>query len=253
MGFRTLLFSMAQAIACAEVGATLISPFVGRITDWFKASTGTKEYAAEVDPGVLSVTSIYNYYKKNGYKTIVMGASFRNKQQILALAGCDKLTISPALLQALKDSSDPVPAKLTVEAALKTDQPKQSLDEKQFRWLLNGMTPPPPPPPFELLIRPSLMGCCVVQRMRWRLRNCQREFENSQLVRIVHHTCILHSSSTGLTKSCLLCCRALRFDHARKSAHQKTERSIKDPLILFAPLSLLLFCCFLVRCTNNVC
>lgn len=133
----TLLFAMAQAVACAEVGATLISPFVGRITDWYKASTGTKDYAPDKDPGVQSVTAIYNYYKKNGYKTIVMGASFRNKGQILALAGCDKLTISPALLQELKDSTESVPAKLTVEAAQKTDQPKQSLTEAQFRWALN--------------------------------------------------------------------------------------------------------------------
>lgn len=133
----TLLFSMAQAIACAEVGATLISPFVGRITDWFKASTGTKEYAPLSDPGVVSVTNIFNYYKKNGYKTIVMGASFRNKGQILALAGCDKLTIAPALLQELKNSNDKVTAHLTLEAAQKVDAPKKTLTEAEFRWALN--------------------------------------------------------------------------------------------------------------------
>jgi len=133
----TLLFSMAQAIICAEAGATLISPFVGRITDWYKASTGTKEYEPSKDPGVVSVTKIYNYYKKNGYKTIVMGASFRNKGQITEIAGCDKLTIAPALLQQLKDSKDPIVPKLTVESAMKTDQPKRTLTEKQFRWELN--------------------------------------------------------------------------------------------------------------------
>jgi len=133
----TLLFSMAQAIICAEAGATLISPFVGRITDWYKASTGTKEYEPSKDPGVVSVTKIYNYYKKNGYKTIVMGASFRNKGQITELAGCDKLTIAPALLQQLKDSKDPIVPKLTVETAMKTDQPKRTLTEKQFRWEFN--------------------------------------------------------------------------------------------------------------------
>jgi len=128
---------MAQAIICAEAGATLISPFVGRITDWYKASTGTKEYEPSKDPGVVSVTKIYNYYKKNGYKTIVMGASFRNKGQITELAGCDKLTIAPALLQQLKDSKDPIVPKLTVETAMKTDQPKRTLTEKQFRWEFN--------------------------------------------------------------------------------------------------------------------
>merc|ERR1719265_3052500 len=98
----TLLFSFAQAVACAEAGATLISPFVGRILDWFKKSTGKASYTADEDPGVLSVRRIYAYYKKYGYKTIVMGASFRNKEEIFGLAGCDKLTIAPALLQELQ-------------------------------------------------------------------------------------------------------------------------------------------------------
>ena len=104
----TLLFSLAQAIACAEAGAQLISPFVGRIYDWFKKSTGM-DYAGAEDPGVQSVKRIYNYYRKFGYTTEVMGASFRNTSQILELAGCDLLTISPELLQALADSEAPVP------------------------------------------------------------------------------------------------------------------------------------------------
>jgi transaldolase len=133
----TLLFSMAQAIAAAEVGATLISPFVGRITDYFKAANKVADYAPAEDPGVVSVTKIYNYYKKNGYKTIVMGASFRNKGQILQLAGCDKLTIAPTLLQQLKDSKDPVTQHLSAEAAAKTEQPKIALNESKFRWMLN--------------------------------------------------------------------------------------------------------------------
>lgn len=133
----TLLFSMAQAVASAEVGATLISPFVGRITDWFKKETGTKDYESDKDPGVKSVTAIFNYYKKHGYKTIVMGASFRNTGQILALAGCDKLTISPQLLQELKAANAKVSPKLTVEAAKATEQPKLSFSESQFRWALN--------------------------------------------------------------------------------------------------------------------
>lgn len=133
----TLLFSMCQAVASAEVGATLISPFVGRITDWFKKETGTKEYEPSADPGVKSVTQIFNYYKKHGYKTIVMGASFRNKGQILALAGCDKLTISPQLLQELKAGADKVAPKLTLDAAKATEQPKLSFNESQFRWALN--------------------------------------------------------------------------------------------------------------------
>jgi transaldolase len=132
----TLLFSFAQAVACAEAGVQLISPFVGRILDWFKASTG-KDYSAEEDPGVLSVRAIYNYYKKFGYKTEVMGASFRNKGEILALAGCDLLTISPNLLAELQTSTEPVIPHLTPAEAAKSDLKKISLDEKTFRFLLN--------------------------------------------------------------------------------------------------------------------
>lgn len=100
----TLLFSFAQAVACAQAGATLISPFVGRILDWYKKAERKDHYLAEEDPGVISVRSIYNYYKKYGYATIVMGASFRNVDEILALAGCDRLTISPKLLEELRGS-----------------------------------------------------------------------------------------------------------------------------------------------------
>ncbi|CAN3372438.1 hypothetical protein DIURU_005066 [Diutina rugosa] len=134
----TLLFSFVQAVACAEAQVTLISPFVGRILDWYKKSTG-KEYTAENDPGVESVTDIYNYYKKYGYKTIVMGASFRNTGEIEALAGCDYLTISPKLLQELLDSTESVPAKLSVESAQASKHEKVSYvdDEATFRFLLN--------------------------------------------------------------------------------------------------------------------
>lgn len=133
----TLLFSFAQAVACAEAGVTLISPFVGRILDWHVANTGKKAYEPLEDPGVRSVTKIYNYYKKFGYKTIVMGASFRNTGEIKALAGCDFLTISPALLgELLKDSSKLVPM-LSAKAAQASDLEKIHLDEKAFRWLHN--------------------------------------------------------------------------------------------------------------------
>jgi transaldolase len=132
----TLLFSFAQAVACAEAGVRLISPFVGRILDWYKATTG-RDYQAEEDPGVLSVRRIYNYYKKFGYKTEVMGASFRNKGEILALAGCDLLTISPALLAELQASDEPVSARLTPSAAAASGEPQISLDEKAFRYALN--------------------------------------------------------------------------------------------------------------------
>jgi len=132
----TLLFSMAQAIASAEAGATLISPFVGRILDWFKKSTG-KEYPAVEDPGVLSVTQIYNYYKQFGYKTIVMGASFRSKEEVLELAGCDYLTISPALLAKLKESHDEVKQKLSAAKPHDPNVHKIHLDEKTFRFSLN--------------------------------------------------------------------------------------------------------------------
>ena len=132
----TLLFSLAQAIACAEAGAKLISPFVGRILDWYKKSTG-KDYAGAEDPGVQSVRAIYAYYKKFGYGTEVMGASFRNAGEILELAGCDLLTISPQLLGELKASTAPVPRKLTPEMAKESKLERISLDEKKFRWMLN--------------------------------------------------------------------------------------------------------------------
>ena len=131
----TLLFSLCQAIACAEAGAQLISPFVGRIYDWFKKQTGD-EFAGADDPGVLSVKRIYNYYRKFGYKTEVMGASFRNTSQILELAGCDLLTISPDLLQKLMESEGPVERKLNKDVtAVAID--KIALDEKTFRFMLN--------------------------------------------------------------------------------------------------------------------
>lgn len=132
----TLLFSLGQAIACAEAGAQLISPFVGRIYDWYKKSTGIDYMGAE-DPGVQSVKRIYNYYRKFGYKTEVMGASFRNTSQIVELAGCDLLTISPDLLQKLADSNAPLERKLTAEAAPGSNAVKISLDEKAFRFMLN--------------------------------------------------------------------------------------------------------------------
>lgn len=132
----TLLFSLPQAIACAEAGARLISPFVGRILDWYKGKTG-KDYSAAEDPGVLSVKEIYAYYKKFGYATEVMGASFRNKGEILELAGCDLLTISPQLLGELQASSDSVQKKLSPETARNADLKQIHLDEKSFRWMFN--------------------------------------------------------------------------------------------------------------------
>ncbi|XP_007947490.1 transaldolase [Orycteropus afer afer] len=133
----TLLFSFAQAVACAEAGVTLISPFVGRILDWHVANTDKKSYEPLEDPGVKSVTKIYNYYKKFGYKTIVMGASFRNTDEVKALAGCDFLTISPKLLgELLKDTSKLSPA-LSIKAAQASNLDKVHLDEKAFRWLHN--------------------------------------------------------------------------------------------------------------------
>ncbi|XP_023398112.2 transaldolase isoform X3 [Loxodonta africana] len=133
----TLLFSFAQAVACAEAGVTLISPFVGRILDWHVANTDKKSYEPLEDPGVKSVTKIYNYYKKFGYKTIVMGASFRNTGEVKALAGCDFLTISPKLLgELLKDTSKLVPT-LSAKAAQASDLEKVHLDEKAFHWLHN--------------------------------------------------------------------------------------------------------------------
>lgn len=133
----TLMFCLGQAIACAEAGAKLISPFVGRIYDWYKASTG-EEYEGTNDPGVQSVRTIYNYYKKMGHSTEIMGASFRNKGQIVALTGCDLLTISPDLLQELQDSNDPVECELTPESAKAQDIEKIKIDEKAYRWLLNA-------------------------------------------------------------------------------------------------------------------
>lgn len=132
----TLLFSMAQAVGCAEAGAKLISPFVGRILDWYKKSTG-KEFAPSEDPGVISVREIYASYKKHGYPTEVMGASFRSKGEVLELAGCDLLTISPELLGELKSSTDPVDRKLSPELANECKSPKRTIDEKTFRWELN--------------------------------------------------------------------------------------------------------------------
>jgi len=133
----TLLFCFAQAVACAEANVNLISPFVGRIYDWFVKNTGQKTFEPKEDPGVKSVAKIYNYYKKFGYKTIVMGASFRNTDQIKALAGCDNLTISPKLLDQLTQSTDNLEKSLSAETAQGLDLEKVSLDEKQFRWLLN--------------------------------------------------------------------------------------------------------------------
>lgn len=132
----TLLFSLAQAVACAQVNAKLISPFVGRILDWHKKSTG-KDFAPTEDPGVLSVRAIYNYYKKYGHPTEVMGASFRNIGEIQELAGCDLLTISPALLGELQKNTDPLARKLQPESAAASDMARLDLDEKGFRWLFN--------------------------------------------------------------------------------------------------------------------
>jgi transaldolase len=132
----TLLFSFTQAVACAEAKVQLISPFVGRILDWYKKSTG-KDYAPTEDPGVVSVTQIYTYYKKFGHQTEVMGASFRNKGEITELAGCDLLTISPALLGELKASTDPLVRKLDPAKAGSADLKKISFDEKGFRFALN--------------------------------------------------------------------------------------------------------------------
>lgn len=132
----TLLFSQAQAIACAEAGVKLISPFVGRILDWNVAKHG-RNYEAHEDPGVLSVHQIYKYYKKYGYQTEVMGASFRNTGEILELAGCDLLTIGPGLLEELQDSDQPVEQKLNAEKSTEMDIPKVDMHEKLFRWELN--------------------------------------------------------------------------------------------------------------------
>lgn len=132
----TLLFSKAQAIACAEANVQLISPFVGRIYDWYKNDTGI-DYTGAADPGVISVTDIYNYYKKFGYKTEVMGASFRNTSQITELAGCDLLTISPNLLEDLQNSDAEVTQKLNNQDAQASDQVKITLNEADFRFMYN--------------------------------------------------------------------------------------------------------------------
>lgn len=133
----TLLFSEAQAVACAEAGVTLISPFVGRIMDWYKKSEGVDGYKPQEDPGVISVTSIFNYYKKYDYKTIVMGASFRNTEEIIELAGCDRLTISPGLLEKLSTSTDAFEKKLDAEKSKLMDIEKIEMSEKIFRWMMN--------------------------------------------------------------------------------------------------------------------
>jgi transaldolase len=132
----TLLFSFAQAVACAEAGVTLISPFVGRIYDYYRKERGA-EIPADADPGVESVTRIFNYYKKHGYATQVMGASFRKVEQIVNLAGCDLLTISPDLLDTLQKTEGEVTPRLTVEGARRSPEEKLTLDEKTFRWMHN--------------------------------------------------------------------------------------------------------------------
>ena len=132
----TLLFSEAQARACAEAGVYLISPFVGRILDWYKANTDKKEYASAEDPGVISVTKIYNYYKEYGYKTVVMGASFRNVGEIIELAGCDRLTIAPALLKELQENTTPLVRKLEYKGEVKAKP--QPLTEAEFYWQHNS-------------------------------------------------------------------------------------------------------------------
>jgi transaldolase len=145
----TLLFAFCQAVACGEAKVQLISPFVGRIYDWYKKSAGTgsgtaasggwveADNALSNDPGVKSVTRIYNYYKKNGIKTEVMGASFRNVGQIIALAGCDLLTISPELLQQLSESNMPLALMLSAQSAMKIEAPAMSYNEAAFRFALN--------------------------------------------------------------------------------------------------------------------
>lgn len=132
----TLIFSLTQAIACAEAGAFLISPFVGRILDWFKSNT-QKDYDSSNDPGVESVEKIFNYFKKFNYNTIVMAASFRNKDEIINLAGCDKLTISPTLLEELSQNDDEIKLKLSKESSSSLDIERVNVNESSFRWHLN--------------------------------------------------------------------------------------------------------------------
>jgi transaldolase len=133
----TLLFSFTQAVACAEAGVQLVSPFVGRIMDWYKADRGVESIPAEEDPGVHSVTEIYNYFKHFGYKTEIMGASFRNTGEIHQLAGCDLLTISPTLLEELAGQNGELPRKLDPDSARSMKLEKITLDENRFRWMLN--------------------------------------------------------------------------------------------------------------------
>jgi transaldolase len=133
----TLLFSFAQAVACAEAGVTLISPFVGRIYDWYRKEHGVRDIPADEDPGVASVTRIYDYFKKFGYQTQVMGASFRKVDQIVLLAGCDLLTISPDLLEQMEKTQGEVQRRLSVDAARASDAQQIHLDEKTFRWMHN--------------------------------------------------------------------------------------------------------------------
>src|SRR3989440_6405531 len=133
----TLLFSFAQAVACAEAGVTLISPFVGRIYDWHRAARKVDDIPIAEDPGVASVTRIYNYYKKHGYRTQVMGASFRKTGQIVALAGCDLLTIAPDLLDKLSKAPGEIPRRLSVEESKRQSIAKIAMDEKTFRWMHN--------------------------------------------------------------------------------------------------------------------
>ena len=133
----TLMFSLTQAIAAAEVGGTLISPFVGRIMDWYKKAEGVDGYRAEDDPGVQSVTQIYNYYKSHNYPTVVMGASFRNIDEILELAGCDLLTISPDLMEELRNSEGDVPRRLDPEKARGMNIETIPMHESAFRWMMN--------------------------------------------------------------------------------------------------------------------
>jgi transaldolase len=132
----TLLFSMAQAVACADANAFLISPFVGRITDWYKKAEGRDHYAPDEDPGVKSVRAIYDYYKSNGIKTVVMGASFRSSDQIKALAGCDNLTIAPALLDEM--GKDPATLTRVLSPENASGAAKITLDEAAFRWAMNA-------------------------------------------------------------------------------------------------------------------
>ncbi|MEE9166527.1 MAG: transaldolase [Candidatus Neomarinimicrobiota bacterium] len=133
----TLLFSFAQAVLCADAGVTLISPFVGRILDWYLKNSGVDNFPPHEDPGVKSVQTIYHYFKKHECETVIMGASFRNVDEILQLAGCDLLTISPSLMEELQNSEGKVPRKLNPESSLDLGGEKMNLDEKEFRWMLN--------------------------------------------------------------------------------------------------------------------